>query len=237
MQQPVNAAQVDERAVFGKVLDYAYYHRAFEKMFQSGVLADVDLLFHRQFSRHHHVAAAPVELDDLDWNILAGQRIEIVYGPWIGLRPRHECLDADIHREAALDPAQHAAGEDQLILKCLVQVIPDAQARGARMRKQHVALGLLAAVLDHHVDSIAHMNGKLARVGLELLNGNKAFALVAEVDDDVFAGNTENPALQNFVGGGRSKMRIILKKILIILGDRLIRLRVFVNRHCASACH
>ena len=125
-----------------------------DEMLERGALARVDLFLDRQLARDHHVAAAPVELDDLDRNILADQRIQIVHGARIGLRTRHEGLDAHIHRQPALDAAQHAAGDDQLLLVGLFQVVPDAQARGARVREQHVAFGLLA-VVDHHVDHVA----------------------------------------------------------------------------------
>ena len=94
------------------------------------------------------------------------RRIEIVDRARVGLRAGHEGLDADIHRQAALDAAQHAAGNDELLLVGLVQVVPDAQARGARVGEQDVAFGLLA-VLDHDVDHVAGLNRDFAAAGPE----------------------------------------------------------------------
>jgi hypothetical protein len=71
VQQAVQAAQIDEGAVFGQVLDHAGDDGAFLQLIERGALALVDLLFHGQLARDHHVAAAPVQLDDLDRNILA----------------------------------------------------------------------------------------------------------------------------------------------------------------------
>ena len=90
------------------------------------------------------------------------QRIQVVNRARIGLRSRHEGLDSHVHRQPALDAAQHAAGDDELFLVGLFQVVPDAQPRGARVGKQHVAFGRLA-VLDHHVDHVARLDRHFAR--------------------------------------------------------------------------
>ena len=128
VQQTVDAAQVDEGAVIGQVLDHARDHRAFLQVFQGDGLADVDLFLDRHLARHHHVAAAAVELDDLDRDVLAHQGIQVVNRARIGLRTRHERLDPDVHRQPALDAAQHAAGEDQLLVVGLLEVVPDPQS-------------------------------------------------------------------------------------------------------------
>ncbi len=109
MQQSVDAAQVDKRAIFGEVLHRAGDHRTFHQMFQRGALADVDFFFHRRLTRNHHVAAAPVELDNLDRYILPDEQIQIVHWARIGLRAGHEGADSHVHREPAFHPSQHAA--------------------------------------------------------------------------------------------------------------------------------
>jgi len=136
--------------------------------------------------RETNVAATPVELDNLDWNILPHQGIQIVHRARVGLRSGHESLDPDIHRQPAFDASQHAAREHQLVFVCLVQIVPDAQTRGARVRKQHISFHVLA-VVDHDVDRIANLHRDFARGRLELLDGNDAFGLVSEVDDDVLS--------------------------------------------------
>ena len=206
-------------------------------MVERGVLADVDLFLHRHLARDHHVAAAAVELDDLDRDVLSGERIQIMNGARIGLRSGHEGLDAHIHRQPALDPAQHAAGDDELLLVGLLQVVPDAQSRGARVRQQHIPFRLLA-VLDHHIHGVAGPYRNLAAGSLELLDGDDAFALVPEIDDDILGGDTQDRALQNLVGGGRGEVAVIVEKILVAFGDPLVHLPVvLVYGHYASADH
>src|SRR5262249_24993628 len=109
VQQAVDSAQVDKRAVFGKVLDGSGDNRAFRDHLQGGALARVQLLFHRHFARNHYVSAAAVELDNSNRDILTEERILIVSRTHIDLRSRHESGYTDIHRESAFDAARYAA--------------------------------------------------------------------------------------------------------------------------------
>ena len=238
VQQAVDTAQIDERAVFGEVLDHAGYHRAFRQMFQRDRFADRDLFLHGRLARDHHVAAAAIQLDDFDRDILAHQGIEIVDRARVGLRAGHECLDPHIHRQAALDAPQHAAGNHQLLLIGLFQVVPDAQARGARVREQDVPFGLLAAVVDHHIDGVSRLHRDFAAGPLKLFDRNQPFGLVSEIDDDVFGGKAEHRALQDLIRGGRREMAVIVEKILVVVRDFLVGLFVVrVYGHYASASH
>ena len=117
-----------------------------------------------------------------------------MHRPRIGLRAGHKGLNADVHREAALHASEHVPGDDELLLIGLVEVVPDAQAGGARMGEQDVPLRLLA-VLDHHIDHVAGLHRDLPVRTLKLLQGNDAFGLITEIDDDVFSGNAENGTL------------------------------------------
>ena len=97
------------------------------------------------------------------------------------------------------------AGDHQLIVERLLQVVPDAQARGLLVREQNVAFGALA-VIDHHVDHVAGLHGDVAAGVRELLDGNQAFGLVSEIDDDFLGGDFEDAALQHLALGGRSEV-------------------------------
>ena len=159
----------------------------------------------------------------LTGNVLPDQRIQVVHRPRIGLRSGHEGLDADVDGQPALHASEHVAGNHQLFLIGLVQVVPDAQARGARVREQDVAFGLLA-VIDHDVDHVAGLHRDFAVGILKLLERNEAFGLVSEVDDHIFGGDREDRTLQNFVGGRRGEVAVIFEKILVILRDHLVHL-------------
>ncbi len=165
-----------------------------------------------------------------DRDILPDQRIEIVYGARIGLRSGHEGFHADVYREAALDAAQHAARDHELFVVRLLELIPHAQTRGARVREQDISFRLRAAVIDHHVDGIAAFDGHFARGGLKLLDGNEAFALVAEIDDDFLGRDAEHRPLEDFIAGRRREMRIVFEEVFVLL-EALLALPVIVCRH------
>ena len=93
-------------------------------------------------------------------------------------------------------------------------------------------------MIDHHVYRVAGTYRDPPAGSLELLDGDKPFALVPEIDDHILGGDAQDRALQNLVGGGRSEVAVIVEKILVTFGDLLVRLPViFVYGHYASADH
>ena len=182
-------------------------------------LAHRDLFFHGRLARDHHVAAAAVQFDDLDRDILSHQGIQIVHRARVGLRAGHERFDPHIHGQSALDTPQHAAGNHQLFLIGLFEVVPDAQTRRARVREQNVSFGLFAGVVDHHIDRVSRLHRHFAAGPLELLDGNQTFGFVTEIDDDVLGRNTEDRALQDFIRGRGREMAVVVEKILVVIRD------------------
>ena len=156
VQQAVDAAQIDERAVFGQVLDHAGDDRALCEMLQGDGLAELFLLLgHGRFARNHHVAAAAVELDDLDRNVLPDAA-----NPDCAPDAGSTCepgMNALTPTSTARPPFTRPSTWPEMMSCSLMrrfQVVPDAQARGLRVREQHVAFDALA-VIDHHVDHVA----------------------------------------------------------------------------------
>ena len=61
------------------------------------------------------------------------------------------------------------------------------------------------------------LHGDFAAGALKLLDGNQAFGLVSEVDDDIFGGDFEDASLQNFVLGRRREVAVVVEQRFIIL--------------------
>ena len=74
VQQAVEAAQIDECAVLGEVLDHAGQHGAFFQMLERLGFLFVLLFFQNLLARDHDVAALLVQLDDGDFEDLAFER-------------------------------------------------------------------------------------------------------------------------------------------------------------------
>jgi hypothetical protein len=68
---------------------------------------------------------------------------------------------------------------------------------------------------------------------LELFERDQALGLVTKIDDDIFAGNAEDSALENFIGRWWGKMAVILEEILVVFYLPI----VLVYGHYASASH
>ena len=104
--------------------------------------------------------------------------------------------------------------------------------------RTHVAFRRMAA-LDHHLDQIAGMHRDGAAGIGELRERSDAVRLVADIDEDVAAGNLQDPAFQNLVPGGRRKMAVIFEEMLIFfrIHRRDRRLRLFQCSGRIVLCH
>src|SRR5688572_17309088 len=109
VEQAVDAAEVDEGAVVGDVLDHAAQHLAFGQRLERRLLLLGVLLFEEDLAREHDVAALLVDLDDAHAELLPLQRIEIADRSNVDLAAGQEGANADIHRQAALDPLDDTA--------------------------------------------------------------------------------------------------------------------------------
>src|ERR1035438_10344276 len=108
VQQAVQAAEIDERAVLGHVLDHAAHHRTLHQVGERDVLAGVDFVFQQNFAGHHNVAATTIELDDADFDVLAFESIQIPHRLHVHLGTGEEGAHSEIHGQPALDAFHHA---------------------------------------------------------------------------------------------------------------------------------
>ena len=183
VQQAVDAAEVDERAVVGEVLDRALDDRAFLQLLeQLGALGAVFLLDDRA-ARHHDVVALLVELDDLELERLAFEVRRIAHRAHVDERAGQErAHEIDLDGEAAFDAAVDDALDDLLLLERLLEARPGAGALGLLARQAGFAVAVFDAVeRDFHV--VADADFDLAAVVLELLDRDDGFALQARVDE------------------------------------------------------
>ena len=117
VQEAVDAAEIDEGAEVGDVLDDAFAHLARLELAHEALLQLLALLFEHDAARHHDVAAALVDLDDLEVERLADEVVEIGHLAQRDLGAGQEGVDAQqVDDEAALDAALHAALHD--LVRC-----------------------------------------------------------------------------------------------------------------------
>ena len=182
VQQAVDPAEVDERAVIGDVLDHAVDDLALgEALDEAAALLGAGL-FEDGAARHDDIAAAAVHLEDLERLRDFHQRADVADRTDVDLRTGKEGHGAaEVDGEAALHAAEDHAFDAVAGGEFLFELVPGGFAAGAVARQHRFALRILDAV-DIDFDLVADRDfGFLARRG-ELAQRHSAFGLQAHVD-------------------------------------------------------
>ena len=235
VQQAIDAAEVHECAVVGDVLHHAVEdHALLQALDQLAALLGARLLQHGA-AAHDDVAAGAVHLQDLERLRRAHQRADVAHRADIDLAAGQErdCA-AEVHGEAALDPAVDRAVHAHLRLERLLQVGPGLLAPRLLARQHDGAVAVLVA-LDIKLDVVAGLNlGLLARQG-EFLERDAAFAFQADVDDGVLVGEADDAA-----GDDRTfKSGLAAHRFIKQGGEVFAHVAVgwAVEKCCGGGCH
>ena len=122
MQEAVDAAQIDERAVIGDVLHHAFDDLLFGQARHQRRTFLGAAFFEHGAARNHDIAAAAVHLEYLEKLRLVHQRPDIAHGTHIDLTAGQEGYGAvEIDGEAALDPPEDNASHAGLIVERLFE--------------------------------------------------------------------------------------------------------------------
>src|SRR5207249_1079544 len=117
----------------------------------------------------------------------------------IDLRRGQEHRHADVHEQAALDLAGDDAFDGVAFLLLRDDALPTADAVGLALAElQGAALGF--ETFEQDLDGVAGLGHRAA---LELLLVDQAFALEADVHDDVVTGHADDLAADDGPGGER----------------------------------
>ena len=217
VQEAVDAAEVDEGAVVGDVLDDALEHLALGEGLQRVLLLLGVLLFEQRLAREHDVAALLVDLDHAHAQLLAAQRVQVPDRTHVDLRSGQERADADVDGEAALDAFDDAADDDLALRIGLLDLVPNLHLLGFFARQDDVAFAILGA-LEQHVDDVALLDGDFAVLVEELADRDHAFGLVAHVHDHFGGGHLEDRALDDLAFRDVSEAGIVDVQQLGVLG-------------------
>jgi hypothetical protein len=185
VQQAVDAAQIDERAVIGDVLDDALDGGAFLQAGEQRLALGAGAGFQHRAARHHHVVPLAVELDDLELHGLAFVGRGVLHRAQVHQRPRQEGTDAlGHHRQAALHLAGDHAFDLLALLQRLLQLDPGRHALGLVARQARGAVAVLER-LDGHRNEIAGLDLHFTGVVLEFLGRDDRFGLQPGIDHHV----------------------------------------------------
>src|SRR5437762_3424756 len=193
VEEPVDAAEIDERAVVRDVLDRTLEDDALLQHLERLGLERRALALEDRSPGHHHVPARAVELEDGEAPALADVAIEVARRPEVGVRAGEERGHADVHLEPALHLADDRPFDRAVALEGLLDLPPDLELLRLLPREDDVArLGV--ARLDVDVDLVALVHRELALARGELVDRDGPFGLVADVDRDGVAPDEHHPA-------------------------------------------
>ena len=183
MQQAVDAAEIDESAVIGDVLDHALDDLALFEIGDDLVALLGAALFENRAARHDDIAAAAVHLEDLERLRHAHQRRHVADRADIDLRARQEGHGAvEIDGKAALHLIEDDAFDLLGVLEGLFELDPAFLAARLVARDDGLAERIFDA-LQIDLDLVADLERLLAARPHEFLEGDPPFGLQPDVDD------------------------------------------------------
>src|SRR6059058_1821878 len=194
VQQPIHAAQIDEGAEIGDVLHDALPHLTDLQLLHEDVALGLALRLEQHAPAHHDVAAALVELDNLELEALPQQLVDVGHAPQRDLAAGQEGIHAhQVHHHAALDLLDQSARHRFVLLVGLADPLPHPHEVGLLLREDHCAF-LVLQVLEEDLDLVPFLQG----LGiLELVDRHRAFRLEPDVEDDGGVGHAQHLGLDD----------------------------------------
>src|SRR5271166_2756841 len=183
VQKAVDAAEVDERAIVGEVLDRAVDDLPFGEIGDDLVTLLGPALLEHRAAGDDDVAAAPVHLEDLERLRNVHQRPDVAHRADVDLAARQEGdRSVEIDGEAALDLVEDDAFDLLVFLEGLFELDPALLAPRLVARNDGFAQRVLDP-LEIDFDLIAEARGGVAPVVGEFPKGDPTLRLEADVDD------------------------------------------------------
>ncbi len=203
MEQAVDAAQVDERAELGDVLDHALAGLADFQFLQQRFASFLALTFDKRTTADDDVATSFVDLEHFALHRAADVIADVGGTTDIDLAGGKEHVDAtDVDEQTTLDLAGDQAGDHVAFLDLLENVEPLVHlARFALADADHAAVvgrgSFVFQVFDQHPDEIANLRRRI--FGIPFVERDRAFALEADVDQNHAVADSQNAAFDDLV--------------------------------------
>src|SRR5690606_37316817 len=178
VQQAVHAAEVDERAEVGDVLDHALDVLADFDVGERLLLELLALLLDELAAGDDDVAALFVDLEDDRLDAAADPVADLAGAADVDLAGREEDRHADVHQQATLDLLGDLAFDHVALDLGLHDLFPVDDAISLALADLHQT-GIAFDVFEEHLHLVAHLDllGRIELVALE-----NAFALEAQFD-------------------------------------------------------
>ena len=197
VQQAIDAAEIDERAVLGDVLDDAVDNLTFgEPLDEFRALLGKRILEHRA-AGDDDVAAPLVHLQDAEGLRRIHQRTDVAYRADVHLAARQEGnRPVEIDGEAALHLVEDLAGDGLVLLEHLFEPDPALLAAGLLARQHRLAERVLDP-LQVDLDLVTGDELAIASADAEFLEGHPPLDLQADIDHGHVLLDRDDPSLDD----------------------------------------
>ena len=182
MNEPVDAAQVDERAEVRETHDDALADLPDLERVEQLLLLRLQLFFEDEPLREHDAMPLVVEIDHLQTQVLADEFVEVADRLTPDLRRRHEAAHPEIDENAALDDLRDGRFDHFVALVRLDDLLPGLERARAALGEKERAVDLVDA-MDHDFEGVADAQRLWIDGERELAEGKHAFGLAADVDE------------------------------------------------------
>src|SRR5206468_3424114 len=195
VQQAVDAAQIDERAEVGDVLNDALAHLIDRQLLHQDVALRLALRLEQHAARDDDVAAPLVQLDDFELEALTQQLVDVGHAAQRNLAAGQERVHAhEVHDHPALDLLHQRAADGVILLMRFADLLPHAHEVGLLFRQDDGTF-LIFEVLEEDFDLVTF----LETFGiLELVDRDRAFQLEPDVENDGGVGHAQHLRFDDF---------------------------------------
>ena len=209
MEQAVDSAEVDEGAEIGDVLDDAIADLVLLEIDQHPVAEHLATLFEKLAARDDDVAAALVDLDDLEFERLPEDRVDVLDRLEIDLGAGQEGGHAvQIDDDAPFDPLLERPLHRLFGIVRATDSVPNTDEIRPLLREHRPAVVVLELV-EKYLDLVA---GFQLVAGLtELVDRDDPLGLEVDIDHDLFVGDPDDSAMDDLarlhvVGGALDQL-------------------------------
>src|SRR5579875_1471461 len=197
VQQAVDAAQIDEGAVIGDVLDDAREDLAFLQRGDQLRACFGAALFQHGAARNDDVAARAIHLEDLERLRRTQERRDIAHRADIDLAAGQKGDSAgEIDGEAAFDAAENHAVDALTRLEALLQQGPCFFAASLLARELRLAV-LVFHTLEINFDGIARLDLRGPARSRKFAQRNAAFRFQSDIDQNGVVLDRQHPAFDD----------------------------------------
>ena len=167
MQQSVNPTEINKRTEVGDVLDDALANLFQFQCFHQGFAVLLSLSFDQRPPADDDIPSRLINFEHLTLNFLPNKVANIIWPPNIDLTGWEKDVDANIHKQSALDLAGRQSLDHLTLLDLFHHLSPGQDLLGLTFTERNHPVGIFGLAefvfqfLDQDLDSLPHSRGIL----------------------------------------------------------------------------